>query len=1518
MDTLIRRGRIVGLKYAKMKKQYRNTVFPFHQEGIPVHVLITLVNMGGKGVLLQAFFQLIEPLIRWGKEEKMVDSFFFKEKKMFSPYTFHVLIEWAVGKEPHTKITTGIAITANPKRSHKVGSESPIDPEYLLYIVEQTEDAPFDIASIPLWNEETQTSLSMEDLKKYLKRHEAYVSTYTKNQRREYFNELKKYGIDPHEWRVLKSINKDEGDVSAYFGRADDNHTLSSKVIIPGLDKQIEPEYKKSYRESKSLSETFKEVAITNQEMPNLIEREYTYKILIDELSPVITFLKNCAVLEQELLEHRKKGYIIKEYMKAKLNSKIVEDKDITKKLADIVQKLERLKWESSNLQYAKAFRNVTGLNDQIDSLREKQSTFKEMLEKEVKLAKVNRVNLRLVERAKLRNESEQKIKQYNRLKEMLKLDDLEGEMKKLKEKLKNVWDEIYVSWKGIRKQHSLFIGQCEKNLSINREKLCEHNEIIAQIGDNIIGLRIRLSIHQTQKAKLQAAYGEIITDDPENFNNIYEFKLKSIEEEAKKIKEEQLQIRKEQESLLTQKVEKLSQICSFEEKKAEIKEKLDIRLCEESKMMDKISNTIKERIDTYSKEAILSAIKKLEKEFSLIQISIDSKIKERWILESQYDILKNSNYWIPNKDVLEVKNEIASQGIACELGMEILYQMIENVGEDVARKEIEKSPLFPYGVVVSSEDVEDIDLSFLERKFQQSPVPIFIREHMQKSHTSKQDNERLYPTQNGMFITIDAWLHQALDLYAFEQKKKEMDRKGDDFEFLIDQEKGHLQKIQKLLHFCESFVEEPDSSALCHKKAEIEKDLHTFHELMSAIEEQLSVIAIQSKVYEDRLSEIDLETHEYKRKIEEVKQWMSEEEEHKRISLELEGFIKDRDKEIEKKEVLERIIKNKEKELKSYRETYQDWKRDAKEQYKRLTTIFDWVRDPLEQPLQYSQVSDKVEAPVYSAEGIDQLKNYLFEHSSQKNSIEVKNLELTKLSFEIDSLSEKITDVQTELFELNPNWESLQVPSSSKNIIVQYIQTHEDNAEDYQKKINILNEETLRLSGSLDRDKVMLEAEKKRVEKLELGEPDSWMNVDLVEKEKEIKRNRQQLNAQKQEVDLHHEKILNVIQSLTNNIAQLDSSDILETKFGDFADIDWLQGIKGNFEQKTASWTGEYFSYMNKLKESGAHFKALYEGYRSSVGKSKDLDKDVVASVEAYFEDIITQEYSLMYEGVRSVLVSFEEELQRISEDKIQGLKVIKQWTDRATYRVNLIVKKMKQMVSRMKIKNHNDYIFPLVKYANNYQFNENLDYYNTVLTEFFIKILAQLKQEEKDIQDIPLYEIDKMIDISILVLKVLGNQYPTLEIYNPGGDNHLLYGKPNDSLYSDWETIMKGDYAEASGSGGQKLMTQMIIMAMLMKSNKKGWSVLISDNPFSKMVSEHVIAPIFALCELLKIQWVVVSPPELTSTVELTKRFPIIHRLSFTKEKGKDIIDHAIQMNSRIYIDKENILNEQKVSSE
>lgn len=430
--------------------------------------------------------------------------------------------------------------------------------------------------------------------------------------------------------------------------------------------------------------------------------------------------------------------------------------------------------------------------------------------------------------------------------------------------------------------------------------------------------------------------------------------------------------------------------------------------------------------------------------------------------------------------------------------------------------------------------------------------------------------------------------------------------------------------------------------------------------------------------------------------------------------------------------------------------------------------------------------------------------------------------------------------------------------------------------------------------------------------------EPENWSEIDLDEKDIEIKRNRQQVLALKKKTEDARKINQGAINTLNTNITQLENMDLEKTSIKDFNDIEWLQGIKENYQQKTSSWTKE-FTYLSKqLQQSGAEFKAKYDEYRRAIVQTKDMDREIVSKVDAYFDDINTQEYLLRYEGVNSILESFEVELQKLHENKNEGLTVLKQWTDRATYRVNLIVKKMKQMVHKMKIKNYQDHSFPLVKYSNHYQFNESLEQYNSILTDFFIKVLDELQNDYEDINDVPIFDIEKRIEVSTLVLKVLGNQYPTLSIYNPGGKNHLLYEKPRDSYYSDWETIMNGDYAEASGSGGQKLMTQMIIMAMLMKSNKKGWSVLISDNPFSKMVSEHVITPIFALCELLKIQWIVVSPPELTSTFELTRRFPVIHRLSFTRDKGKDFIQDDIQMNTRIYIDKDNIINEKRAVSE
>ncbi|MED4697215.1 hypothetical protein [Peribacillus frigoritolerans] len=1520
MDTLISQGRVVGLKYAKMKKQYKDMIFPFHKDGVPAHTLISLVNMGGKGVLLQAFFQLIEPLIRWGKEEKMVDSFFFKENKKFVPYTFHVVIEWLVGNEPHTKLMTGIAVSAKPKQSNK-NEGSPIDLDYVLYTVERNEHTPFNIASIPLWNEETKTSLPLEDLKTYLKRNEAYVTTYTRSQKKEYLSEIKNYGIDPMEWRILKSINKDEGDVSAFFSKANGNHGLMSGIIIPLIDKQIEPEFRKTYYETKSLAETFKDVAIANQHMPKLLERELTYTVLKDELSPISVYLKKCASLERDIQSHRQNGYIIKEFMKKEVDKKVEIFKEYENDLQVIEVELFDLKWDAANLNYAKAYRKAKNLEDQIEHLSEKVVHLNELMASENELINKNQVKLKMYNRNKLRKEINQKLEKSNELKRILKIDDIENEMTQLRETLKNEWISVKETWQDIYTQHTNYIAQLDTDLKLDEKQLITLEETLTSIKENIIQCETRMNMHEEQKPQLILKHGELFVEDSLSFKESLVNTQNNLKQEYTTLKMIQESSLVEQSELQQKKGETLSLINGLEEKVSNLDKYIKQKEKNEEELLNDISNASKERIEKYSKEVLTSSIKTLEIDVALTELTIAASTREHWQLESQFKLLKDSKYWIPNKDMVIAREHITSQGIPCELGMEMLYQLLQDFGEQVTRKEMENHPLLPYSLVVHSADIEKIDLSFLENQYFQSPIHLIPRDTM-KQHivTIKQEDERLYSTQSGTFLMVDAWLQQSLDLYAFEEKKKEIDKKSDDYLFSVEQNKENLEQLQHLILRCKDMMKGEDSIFLKEKKLLMESDLFSSRSLLNTIIEELSELDEEAKRRSSRLEDIQSEKVSVNETLIAIQAWIISENENKILTDKVNKYKHDLTIQSENKNTLSREIRNKSEKRTSYEDSFNEWKFAADESFLVLRSILDWVDNPFQAFVEPSVVSHpNVTTPDYSQDSIDQLNSITFSYGKLNGEVESKNTEIKEIGFQIRHIDAKIIEVEKELTELDSTWTKLVPPNETKHVIKQSIDSHKKNAEELSQQSTEINNKRIKMSGLLEAADSDLNKEINYIYKLDkLKKPEIWDDLDLLKKEQEIKRSKKLTKEYKEATMESLAKNEKMIHVLSNNIQQLEDLDLEKISIRDFEDYEWLGNLKENYQQKVSLWTREHTHLNKQQKAAGTHFKAKYEDYRRRVSNFKDMDKDIISKVENYFEDIITQDYVRMYEGVNSILESFEAELQKLKENKNEGLAVLKQWTDRATYRVHLIVKKMKQMVNKMKITNYNNHTFHLVKFSKNYQFNDSLEHCNNILTEFFIKVLDDLNTDYDEIEDVPLYEIEQRIDVSTLVLKALNNQYPILYIYNPEGNNHLLYEKEKDSYYSDWETIMNGHYAEASGSGGQKLMTQMIIMAMLMKSNKKGWSVLISDNPFSKMVSEHVITPIFAICELLKIQWIVLSPPELTSTVELTRRFPVIQRLSFDRDNGKDYVSNNIQMNMRIYIDNENILNENRAASE
>ncbi|QQZ59704.1 hypothetical protein JI735_24290 [Paenibacillus sonchi] len=165
----IERIRITGLKYEKMLKKYDDMVLDLSNEEGPANTLITLMNGGGKGVLLQSIFQLLIPKAAWGKDnENQVEAFFHNHKKQLKPYTFHVAIEWRLDNSDRNEyMTTGIAMTA-----HSSVDQLEIKVDYLLYaLLDYEEHAELTLSTLPLYDTDAGGPVSFESIQQFVRDH---------------------------------------------------------------------------------------------------------------------------------------------------------------------------------------------------------------------------------------------------------------------------------------------------------------------------------------------------------------------------------------------------------------------------------------------------------------------------------------------------------------------------------------------------------------------------------------------------------------------------------------------------------------------------------------------------------------------------------------------------------------------------------------------------------------------------------------------------------------------------------------------------------------------------------------------------------------------------------------------------------------------------------------------------------------------------------------------------------------------------------------------------------------------------------------------------------------------------------------------------------------------------------------------------------------------------------------------------------------------------------------------------
>ncbi len=249
----INRIRILNFSYNNNTRHILDESFNFHGGE---NVLLNLANGGGKSVLVQLFLQPVVPGIKI--QGRRISGFFHRQKQP----TF-ILLEWKLD-EGGGYLLTGMALIPAEAAG---GEEGKGKIRYFTFTCKYNGGNAFDIEHIPL--AEKQGNLlhllsfrEARDLMREKQQKDPYLFAYfPEEDGADYGRHLAQYGIVQGEWRnVIAKINDNEGGIEEIFQKYKTSSQLLDEWIIKNIEKSMYREKAELHRLEEMLEKLVQEV----------------------------------------------------------------------------------------------------------------------------------------------------------------------------------------------------------------------------------------------------------------------------------------------------------------------------------------------------------------------------------------------------------------------------------------------------------------------------------------------------------------------------------------------------------------------------------------------------------------------------------------------------------------------------------------------------------------------------------------------------------------------------------------------------------------------------------------------------------------------------------------------------------------------------------------------------------------------------------------------------------------------------------------------------------------------------------------------------------------------------------------------------------------------------------------------------------------------------------------------------------------------------------------------------------
>lgn len=1490
--TAINKYRIVGPRYKQQTRIYQDETFYFSSDEGPQNVIITAKNTFGKGVLLQLLFQPMIPKTTWNRGKNTVNHFFYAARGQFKPYTFFSCIDFHLDLGRH--LLVGVAMTS------QLNEKNDSEPLYTLFVREYGFSLYdlFTIDNIPLYNKEKGAPISYADFLEYLRKNKKEFLTFNENSKSKFYKTMESYGIIKKDWEQLIDINQYEGGVAHYFDDKDatTNNGLFSKMIIPAIEARMTEK-----GEENNLITLFKNIASITRNLPELKKNATAYAEIKNHNQEVNLRLGEL-IQEKDIFDiHIEKGRSI---LTALTNEKSILEKEINDHKEQSVelenQKLE-LMWKQQNLQYVIKYYELSKIMSTIQSFEEKQ-----VIEKEREaILKAEKIHAELLLQLKKWHEKEKNYQETRKKIEAIEHSQEYRDSKSLQIELEveieNEWNHFLTVIKRISAESEAYKKYVdEQNKLINREmKVLEDQLLDHKVDKGMIDKSIEEFDKDIMVKKQQ--YGEYFYYDMGKIHTQKSNELKSAEESSSRLLTDQEDKLGAKADLEKRYATIITEIESLEKDGNKMKEQWERQQKKEEVIMEKVWKILRVNpveVDDFRKwsDDQIMTLKNRKKDWDIKLNQLNLQLYEVAFEVTQHD----NPYLIPSEEVYKAKSLLTEKGVPVIYGDEYIKQQESAKREELNRKH----PLLKYGLIVPNQNKRYLDeVKKVDKAFFHAPIPIFWVNELDQTYEIP-------------FTILDK---EATELSISDDKllayKQALSSKSDQTKSQIDNTKEYIEQLTTIAVELESFDDVILSVELAKQYQTHQQQLIQKKEDKVDMEKQAGIMKKELEVIADAIASVSTNIESLTVEIENLKEWIknketyeSEKQEHYKLSLKIQS--------------MNQKIGNKKNELTVLKDDFEIWKGSLFEWRKWKDNLVEKVRQVLPKIHVEDEKTEVSQAtpPTFETEA-DKLMEWLYKWEAAQQEMNSHNTELVKLRTDLNHYQRGVVDEEKELSQLNIEWKKYQVPQESISILKKEV----DNKN---KSLNEINNTLLELKLNIRHAKTQkdnLEDELSEMKSTILRDfekhPEIWVPNDFPKMKIEI----QQAIAENAK-DLKDTVV--IIKELENKISNFKSAlqnleitlKTLNISSGNMPSSYIQELVKKSPMQTGDEWIEAYVTkQQNKDRKKSAlqsihrEKKEVFEqsGWRATI-------KEVAQKV---YSDMNFDELDEARASIEGLDLLATNEIMEAEEEKNTAEEAKKEWVEHACKYALQIVEHLRKMIKSMRIINRNGLTFPLVKLKKDNLLPKEIEQIKGNIDGLFDKIITEIFAEYQEINDIPQKVFKERISTKNIIFTAFNYQYPVLRLYRLHEENSFLYEPPKEEFYTEWETINESSKTDPSGSGGQLFSARTLIMMMLVsfkRTNEENtnWKLLITDNPFSVAVSDHIVDPILAIAEELKFQWIVVTPPELVK-VELLQKFDIYYQLSAKPiATGTDQVVSEVQYGYRKYKKSKSILREEKIS--